>query len=212
MIAPSASRKSLAKEERCAGYTMVTLLVFLSILVIGLLVAVPVWQTQIQRENEEELIFRGNQYVEAVRLFEKKNPGAFPKDIEDLVEKRCLRRHFRDPMTKDGKWYLITRSQGIGGPSRTARAGQAAGPPGAAGSVPSAASQFGSRSIQLVLVPEDAIAGVKNLRIVGVASMSDRDSIRVYDDATKYNEWLFYLGKDPNAKAEVAIYGQEDKK
>jgi len=204
------------RRDTCAGYTMVTLLVFLSILVIGLLVAVPVWQTQLQRENEEELIFRGNQYVEAIRLFEKKSPGTFPKDIEDLVKKRCLRRHFRDPMTKDGKWYLITRSQAVGGPSRTPpRVGSTfafAKRAGTADSYSLPAGQTGSRSIQLVLVPEDAIGSVTNLRIIGVASMSDRDSIRVYNEATKYNEWLFYFGQDPSTKAEVTIYGQEEKK
>ena len=202
-----------ARRAFRAGYTMVTLLVFLTILVIGLLVAVPVWQTQIQRENEEELIFRGHQYVEAIRLFEKKSPGTFPKDIEDLVKKRCLRRHFRDPMTKDGKWYLITRSQAIGiGPGRGRIGGEAGGPPGRAGSAPTPAGQIGRGLVQLVLVPEDAFAGIPNLRIIGVASMSERDSIRVYNEATKYNEWLFYFGMDPGTKPEVTIYGQDEKK
>lgn len=191
------------------GYTMVTLLVFLSILVIGLLVAVPVWQTQLQRENEEELIFRGNQYVEAIRLFEKKNPGTFPKNIEDLIEKRCLRRHFRDPMTKDGKWYIVTRSQAPGPQSR-AGSGVPGRPSPGDGSTP--AGQVGMRAVQLVLVPEDAMGSVQNLRILGVASMSDRDSIRIYNEATKYNEWLFYFGQDPNTKPEITIYGQEEKK
>ena len=171
---------------------MVTLLVFLSILVIGLMIAVPVWQTQLQRESEEELIFRGNQYVEAIRRYEQKNPGTFPKDIEDLIKERCLRRHFRDPMTQDGKWYLITQSQaagpsprpqqgGLSFPRPSERAGSLsmAPRPGAAGRI------AGGAPAAVVLVPEEVISSVKNMRILGVASMSERESIRVYDDATK---------------------------
>lgn len=189
---------------------MITLLVFLSILVIGLMVAVPVWETEIRRENEEELIFRGNQYVEAVRRYEQKNPGTFPKTIEDLIKARCLRRHFRDPMTKDGKWYLITTSQAAGPSPRPGRGGMGQSPLSAAR--PGEAGQIGGRAVNLVLVPEEVISGVQNVRILGVASMSDRDSIRVYNGATKYNEWLFYLGQDPNSKPEVTIYGREEKK
>jgi type II secretory pathway pseudopilin PulG len=201
------------------GYTMVTLLVFLSILVIGLMAAVPVWQTQIQRESEEELIFRGKQYVEAIRRYEQKNPGTFPKDIEDLVKARCLRRHFRDPMTQDGKWYLITQAQTAGPSPRQGRSGLSAPRPsgGSASfsfaSRPGAAGQVGGGGpVTLVLVPEEVISGVQNMRILGVASKSERESIRVYNDATKYSEWLFYFGQDPNAKPEVTIYGRDEKK
>lgn len=198
---------------------MVTLLVFLSILVIGLMIAVPVWQTQLQRESEEELIFRGNQYVEAVRRYEQKNPGTFAKDIEDLIKARCLRRHFRDPMTKDGKWYIITTSQAAGPSPRTGRSGipvprQAGGAswislaarPGTAG------QSGGGGPTALILVPEEVISGVQNMRILGVASKSERESIRVYNDATIYRDWLFYFGQDPNAKPEITIYGRDEKK
>jgi type II secretory pathway pseudopilin PulG len=202
---------------------MITLLVFLAILVIGLAVAVPVWQTQVQRENEEELIFRGNQFVEGIRIFEQKNPGATPKDLDDLVEKKCLRRHYRDPMTAEGKWYLVTQSRAAG-PAPGQRGGLPPAQRGGRGGLTtmttprqntsvgsfSLPGQAGGRDNRLLLVPEDQWSGVQNMRIIGVASMSERDSIRVYNDATKYNEWLFYLGQDSGSKPEVAIYGRED--
>jgi type II secretory pathway pseudopilin PulG len=198
---------------------MVTLLVFLSILVIGLMAAVPVWQTQIQRENEEELIFRGNQYVEAIRRYEQKNPGTFAKDIDDLIKARCLRRHFRDPMTADGKWYLITTSQAAGPSPRTGRGSLSVPNPRGGTSTfsfaarPGTAGQAGGGGpVSLVLVPEEVISGVQNMRILGVASKSERESIRVYNDATIYRDWLFYFGQDANAKPSVTIYGQEEKK
>jgi type II secretory pathway pseudopilin PulG len=187
------------------GYMMITLLVFLSILVIGLLVAVPVWMTQVQREDEDELIFRGNQYVEAIRLYERKNPGQFPKDIEELVKKRFLRKHFRDPMTSDGKWYLVTQEQGAATRTQSSSMrGRTAPAPRAAGAAGGAA--------RLLLIPEDVAAGMSNLRIIGVASTSSRESIRILNEATKYDEWVFYFGQNPNVKPEITIYGREEKK
>jgi type II secretory pathway pseudopilin PulG len=101
--------------KRQDGYTFIILMAMIAILAIGLLAAVPVWQTQIRREAEEELIFRGRQYVEAVRLFNRKNPGRFPATVDDLVEARCLRRPFPDPMTKDGEWDLVLAADGGAG-------------------------------------------------------------------------------------------------
>ena len=94
-------------NRRRKGYTLLILVFAVSIVSIGLIVAVPVWQTQIQREKEEELIFRGNQYVEAVRLYQLKKPGTFPSTLEELVEEKCLRRLFKDPMTTHGEWNII---------------------------------------------------------------------------------------------------------
>jgi type II secretory pathway pseudopilin PulG len=100
-------------SERQKGYTLLILIFAVSILSIGLLVAVPVWQTQIQREKEEELIFRGNQYVEAVRLFQLKKPGSFPSTLDELIEEKCLRRLYRDPMTSHGEWNIILPISGV---------------------------------------------------------------------------------------------------
>ncbi|MCK4759668.1 MAG: type II secretion system protein, partial [Candidatus Aminicenantes bacterium] len=86
--------------HRKKGYVLIILLIAIFVMSIGLLVAIPVWETQIQREKEEELIFRGKQYVEAIRLFQTKYPGSFPKSFDELVEEKCIRKLFPDPMTK----------------------------------------------------------------------------------------------------------------
>ena len=67
------------------GYTLLIVMFAIFLLTLGLMLAMPVWQTQIQRELEEELIFRGRQYVEAVRLFQIKNPGTFPASFDGRV-------------------------------------------------------------------------------------------------------------------------------
>jgi type II secretory pathway pseudopilin PulG len=127
-----------AKATDPSGYAMVALLVGLSVMSIAATIALPVWKQAAQREKEAELIFRGEQYVRAVALFQRRaGPGALPPDIDFLVENRFLRRAYRDPMT-DGDFEVIRR----GGASGPARAGEA---PGIAGVV----SRSQARSIQV---------------------------------------------------------------
>ena len=75
------------------GYAIIALMIAISIMSILLMAAVPVWQTVIQREKEEELIFRGKQYVEAIRIYQLKHPGAFPRSLEELYKDRCIRNY-----------------------------------------------------------------------------------------------------------------------
>lgn len=180
------------KTQQTNGYTIVALLVAATILMIGLLVAVPVWKTQIRREAEDELIFRGHQYVEAIRRYQSKIPGQFPATLEELVKKRFLRRLFPDPMTKGGKWDIIVAQD------RLARSGGARGPS------PTAPTQ-------ILLVPQDSLASISNPRILGVVSPSTEKSIRVYNDGDSYDKWLFYYGQDVKAKPEIVRYGQTEK-
>src|SRR5260370_1023276 len=58
------------------GYAMAALLVAMSIMAVMMTVAMPVWKQSAQREKEEELVFRGKQYVHAIALFQRKYVGA----------------------------------------------------------------------------------------------------------------------------------------
>ena len=66
--------------------------------------AMPVWRQMAQREKEEELVFRGQQYARAIGLFQRKYANAFPPSIDVLVEQRFIRKKFKDPIT--GKDFL----------------------------------------------------------------------------------------------------------
>ena len=178
---------------RNEGYTIVMLLVAASVLAIGILAAVPVWQTQIQRENEDELIFRGNQYVEAIRRYQTKNPGQFPRTMDELFKKRYLRRLFADPMTKDGKWDVLVQQTSM-----------------TRGPKPGAPAQSGG--LQFLAVPQANLSSVSNVGIVGVVSTSGKTSIRTYNEETTYDKWFFYYGQGGKVKAEVTYYGRPDKK
>lgn len=169
------------------GYTLIILMVAIAVMSVGLLVVIPVLKTQLQREKEEELIFRGKQYVEAVRLFQIKFPGDFPKNLEELLEEKCLRKLFEDPMTENGEWNIILHYERI--------------------------SSKKKRSLQKVLIaPLRALSSIDNPRILGVVSSSTKESIKIYNDQESYDKWFFFYGQDPHKMPEIVYYGQKEKK
>lgn len=97
-------KKILAVNDR--GYTLAAVLTLLAIMAIFLALAVPLWSRVKQRDNEEELIFRGNQYIKAIARYHAKF-GSYPPDIKTLVELKYIRQEYLDPMTKSGKWKVL---------------------------------------------------------------------------------------------------------
>jgi hypothetical protein len=64
---------------------------------------------EMQRNREELLIERGEQYARAIKVFSKKNKK-YPQTIEELENTngiRFLRRRYLDPMTGKDEWRLI---------------------------------------------------------------------------------------------------------
>ncbi|MEW5981687.1 MAG: hypothetical protein AB1806_04875 [Acidobacteriota bacterium] len=181
------------------GYAMAALLVGLAVMSVALSVALPVWRTFVVRENEEELVFRGRQYVRAIELYQRKFANAYPPSLDVLVEQRFLRRKYRDPMVEDGEFQLlyqvmaaVGRGSGAGtGQGRAGRQGQ-----GAAALVepPVFGSPLSGAGSQTAAGPRGGI--------VGVVSKSPKQSIRVYNGRTHYNEWQFiYTQSDAAAAA-----------
>lgn len=170
---------------------MAALLVVLAVMSVLSSVALPAWRHAAQREREAELIFRGEQYARAIMLYQRRTPGAYPPDVETLVEGRFLRRAYRDPMTADGRFRLVRQSElaapsGAGASDGTA--GDDAGGEAGAGTrespgVRQSARPFGDR--------DDDDAGGVDGNVVGVASRSERTSIALYKGKSKYSEWVF---------------------
>lgn len=90
------------------GYSLVVLVIAVTVLNILVAAMLPLWSTAIQREKEEELIFRGFQYAEAIRVYRIRFQHP-PNRLEELIEvkPRCIRQLWKDPMTEDGKWAII---------------------------------------------------------------------------------------------------------
>jgi type II secretory pathway pseudopilin PulG len=150
------------------GYAMAALLVGLSVMSIMLSMALPVWRTVTQREREAELVFRGEQYAQAIELFSRRN-GGFPPNLEILEEGRYIRKLYKDPMTSDGEFEPVYLGQPL--PGQTPEGGRG-GPPASAG--------FGQAGAPRGAGP-----------IIGVVSTSTAESLRLYNGRGRYSEWAF---------------------
>ena len=176
------------------GYALGALLVSLAATGILMSAALPVWSQAARREREAELAFRGEQYARAVQLYQRTYAGAFPPDVETLLEERFLRRRYRDPMVDDGEFRIVYQSEAEelpGEPPAAERPGEIAGartPP---------ASPAGGR----------ARSGGERGGVAGVASRSDAASLRIYNGATRYSEWVFLPAAASGAPARTATAG-----
>jgi len=94
------------------GYNLVMLMIAITVLNIMVAVSLPMWSQEIQRDKEEELISRGFQYVEAIRVFQNRFQR-MPVRLEELLEvkPRCIRRLWKDPMT-DEKLLPVFQNEG----------------------------------------------------------------------------------------------------
>ncbi len=92
------------------GYTFITIIFVLFLVNLSLMVAIPVWETQIKRNLEKEAIFRGSRIVNAIGRYTQKHPGKLPKNLDELVKEKLLRRKWRDPLSR-GNWYLVMLPQ-----------------------------------------------------------------------------------------------------
>src|SRR5881409_2752273 len=95
------SRRTSPRQER--GHALLIIVVMIAIMIISTTVAMKVWSTVIQREREEELIFRGKQYGVAIRLYQKMK-GTLPSELKQLAEKgpnneSIIRQLYKDPIT-----------------------------------------------------------------------------------------------------------------
>jgi type II secretory pathway pseudopilin PulG len=160
---------------------MAALLVAIAVMGIAMTVVMPTWKQLNQREKEEELVFRGQQYVRAIALFQRKYAAAYPPDIDTLVKQKFLRKKYRDPMVDDGEFEVLRLLQSGALPAGRGATGGARGPSGQS-NVFTFSSQTGSST-----------SGVTGARggVIGVRSKSTTESLRVYKGRTHYNEWEF---------------------
>jgi type II secretory pathway pseudopilin PulG len=208
-----ASRSRRGNAQR--GYALLMAVFLGALMLVAVTAAAPNILTQGRRDKEDEMIWRGEQYARAVRLFYRKN-GRFPTSIDELVEKRTqvryLRQRYKDPMnSEDGSWRLIYIGPGgqlIGSITRTgalqfpaAQPGQQPGKSPGAGGTPGATPlqpTFGPRPSAQPSPVSDAVIGGN---IIGVASKVEQPSLKVYKERSTYKEWEFIW--DPTRDAQV---------
>ena len=99
------------------GFTFIGLMIIIAISGILLAAVGTVWQQDVQREREKDLLYYGDVYRRAITQYYQQSPNGlkqFPKKLDDLVTDRRFpnpRHHIRvlypNPITKDGSWQLI---------------------------------------------------------------------------------------------------------
>jgi type II secretory pathway pseudopilin PulG len=118
-----ATGKSILVKSRFLqrGFTYLGLMILIVAIGISLAAAGTVWQTEVQREKEKELLFVGDQFRQAIGSYYESTPGEtkqYPPSLENLLHdprfpemRRHLRKLFRDPITGGKEWGLV-RQQG----------------------------------------------------------------------------------------------------
>lgn len=151
---------------------MAVLLVAIGVMSVMMTVAMPVWKQMAQREKEEELVFRGQQYARAIGLFERKYANTPPPTLDVLVQEHFLRKKYKDPITNKDFIPIPAAQAVVSAPGSTQGGRGGATPPSLPGQ------------------PVSAITGGRG-GIMGVTSASKEPSIRIYNGASHYNEWRF---------------------
>jgi type II secretory pathway pseudopilin PulG len=109
IVGTSLIHRSSFRIQTSDGYAFVVLMVAMTVMLIALAAALPSVYHESQREKEEELIFRGNEYARAIYLFQRQFQR-YPKSVDELIRTnniRFLRHAYKDPMSSDGKWRFI---------------------------------------------------------------------------------------------------------
>lgn len=108
--------------RRQNGFTYLALLFAVAMAGIALAATGTMWSMQRQREREKELLFIGNQFRQAIRLYYERSPGTvkrYPLSLNELlldnrylgVERR-LRQIYVDPLTNEAAWGLVHAPEG----------------------------------------------------------------------------------------------------
>lgn len=96
-------------RQRDGGYLLLAILLMMALMIIAATAVAPRIVQQIRRDREEEMIHRGTEYARAIKKYYKKF-GRYPATLDQLDntnQVRYLRRHYKDPLTRDGKWKLL---------------------------------------------------------------------------------------------------------
>jgi hypothetical protein len=109
------ARGRVRPKER--GFALLLVFLMAAIVAINLYMEVPRLAFQAQRQKEQMLMERGEQYKRAIGLFLRTNKNTrWPASIDELENynnRRFLRHRYIDPLTGKDEWRLIHISNGV---------------------------------------------------------------------------------------------------
>ena len=196
---------SRAPAPGANAYALIVVMIMVTALLISLTAALPSVYQQGQREREAELIFRAEQYSRAIYLFHAAL-GRYPASVKELLSTngvRFLREPYPDPIARNGRWrFLHANAAGMLIDSFT-QAQLISTVPAASSS--ESKSALAKAEEQRKKQAEAQCNGGQDSNsdasyqtgqllgafIAGVAPCSNRQSIRVVNQADHYDEWEF---------------------
>jgi len=111
------------KFRRSRGFTLIELMIVISLLLILITVAVPIYKQSILRARESVLrqdLFTLRQVIDQYTLDKQKAPQA----LDDLVSAGYMKQLPTDPFTgKNDTWKVVTEEDTIADPSQTEAGG-----------------------------------------------------------------------------------------
>lgn len=191
------------------GYTLVALLLVMSLLALFAMSAAENVRQQAQREREKEAIFRGEQVADAIRSYYQyrgaQGVSSLPTSMDQLTEGislpgrdkklQILRAEaVRDPLSRLGEWKLISpTSQDVAGfvKSLTVYSGGMPPTPRMSG-IPftQVTNILDTESTNTAPGGEDTSANASG-PFLGVASRSQRNSVMTYYGIDRHDRWIF---------------------
>jgi type II secretory pathway pseudopilin PulG len=112
----------MSAGSRQQGFTLAGALILIAVLGAGMAAYGEIASHAAQREKEQDLLFVGNQFRQAIGSYYEGTPGAakqFPQKLEELLQdsrhpmaRRHLRRIYPDPITGKREWGLVQAPEG----------------------------------------------------------------------------------------------------
>jgi hypothetical protein len=208
-----------AKRPSEGGYTLVALLVLMSLVALFAMAVAPRVQQQAQREREKEAIFRGEQVADAIRQYyvyrtafaRIQGEQALPSSVDQLLEglpipggsknRQILRASAaRDPLTIEGEWNFVRpRAQSLIEFQQNIMF--------YTGNFVPQPRDTQMSQLQLLAVPRLVTATATGTRVpastsssddsgssgpfIGVVSRSKKDSVLTYYGIERHDQWIF---------------------
>lgn len=171
---------------------MVALMAGIAIMAILSAVAAQNWGDVVRRDNEAEMIFRAEDLVRGLKRFQK-DKGKLPNELKELAEpgqkgQYFVRRLWKDPLVKGGKWQLLYAAPGGGLIDPTAPGLEDMNKPGTQAPAPEGGSPIGLPDI---VKKDDGSSEISGLPIAGVKTRCTDPPFRRYKDKDEYSQWVF---------------------
>lgn len=208
MKAEKSKIESLKSES---GFSLISILIVMSIFAIALLAVAPTVQIEVQREKELEAVRRGEEVAEAIRQYLNYYNGAkYPDSMDELLEglpdgtkKRMILRPSAaiDPLSEDGKWKLVPINKMATFTRRVQNFNNGVLP--SSDNIPrNVLNQLGQLVTSVDLNSEDDVEkpasetdedsfATENTQFVGVVSQSESKSVIRYYGIGNHSKWVF---------------------